>query len=137
VNLPYTGYLTFKVPNLLSLFRCLGRIKVSVQVRGFVCECFVTEIRFHSEGSCQSLAQHPSWWTTPFRLSATVYSIYSQLASILEAVSPSATRGMVSLTINREQSITIRARYTQQNCVRVVPPEDEQVMPETCRVFEI
>jgi hypothetical protein len=32
-----------------SLFRCLGSTKVSVQVRGFVCEYFVTKIRFHSE----------------------------------------------------------------------------------------
>jgi hypothetical protein len=28
------------------------------------------------------------------------------------------------------------APYTHQNCVRVVPPEDGQVMPETCRGFE-
>jgi hypothetical protein len=41
--------LTFQVPNLVSLFRCLVRIKVSVQVRGFVCEYFVTNIRFHGE----------------------------------------------------------------------------------------
>jgi hypothetical protein len=41
-----------------------------------------------------------------------------------------------SLTIPREQSTSITARYTHQNCVRVVPPEDGQVMPETCRGFE-
>ena len=35
--------LTFQVPNLMSLFRCLCRTKVSVQVRGFVCEYFVTK----------------------------------------------------------------------------------------------
>jgi hypothetical protein len=40
------------------------------------------------------------------------------------------------LTITREQSTSITARYTHQNCVRVVPPEDGQVMPETCRGFE-
>jgi hypothetical protein len=34
-----------------------------------------------------------SWRTTPCRLSATAYSIYSQLPSILEAVAPSATWG--------------------------------------------
>jgi hypothetical protein len=33
----------------MSLIRCLGRTKVSVQVRGFVCQYFVTKIRFHSE----------------------------------------------------------------------------------------
>jgi hypothetical protein len=35
-----------------------------------------------------------------------------------------------------EQSTSITARYNHQNCFRVVPPEDGQVMPETCRGFE-
>ena len=30
------------VPNFLSLFRCLGHTRLSVQVRGFVCEHFIT-----------------------------------------------------------------------------------------------
>jgi hypothetical protein len=34
-------------PNIL--LRCIGRTKVSIQVRGFVCEYFVTKIRFHGE----------------------------------------------------------------------------------------
>ena len=34
--------LTFQVPNFMSLFRCLARTKVSVEVRGVVCEYFVT-----------------------------------------------------------------------------------------------
>jgi hypothetical protein len=37
------------IPNLMYLFRCLGRTKVSVQVRGFVCEYFVTKICFYGE----------------------------------------------------------------------------------------
>jgi len=37
------------------------------------------------------LAQHPSWRTTPSQLSATTYSTYSQLTTVLEAVSTSAT----------------------------------------------
>jgi len=41
--------------------------------------------------SCQHLAQLPSWRTTPGRLSATAYWIYSQLPSILEAVPPPTT----------------------------------------------
>jgi hypothetical protein len=40
--------LTFLAPNLMSHFHCLGRIKVSVRVRGFVCEHFATNIRFYS-----------------------------------------------------------------------------------------
>ena len=34
--------LTFQVPNLMPLFRCLGRTRVSVQVWGFPYEYFVT-----------------------------------------------------------------------------------------------
>ena len=60
--------LAFQVPNLESLFHCLGK-------------------------SCQHLAQPPSWRTTSCQLSATAYSIYSQLPSILEAVSPSTIWG--------------------------------------------
>jgi hypothetical protein len=40
------------------------------------------------------------------------------------------------LTMPCEQSTSITAHYTHQNCVRVVPPEDGQMMPETCRGFE-
>jgi hypothetical protein len=41
----------------MSPFRCSGRTKVSVQVRGFVCEYFVTTILFHSE---ELLAPRPT-----------------------------------------------------------------------------
>jgi hypothetical protein len=34
------------------------------------------------------------------------------------------------------EHISITACYTHQNCVHVMPPEDGQVMPETCRGFE-
>ena len=34
--------LIFQVPNLIPLFHCLGRTKVSVQGRGLLCEYFVT-----------------------------------------------------------------------------------------------
>ena len=81
--------LTFQVPNLMSLFHCSGRTKVSTQVRG-KCLCSVTKPVI-TVTSCQHLAQPPSWRTTPCRLSATVYSLYSQLPSILEGVPPSAT----------------------------------------------
>jgi hypothetical protein len=35
------------------------------------------------------------------------------------------------------QTFCAVARYTHQNCVRVVPPEDGQVMRDTCRGFEL
>ena len=34
--------LKFHLPNLMSLFRCLGCTKVSVQVRGLLFDCFAT-----------------------------------------------------------------------------------------------
>jgi hypothetical protein len=42
---------------------------------------------------CQPHAQTLSWRTTPCRLSAVAYSIYSQLSSIVGGILPSATRG--------------------------------------------
>jgi len=62
---------------------------LSIQGRG-KCSRFATKSLF-TVRSFQHLAQPPSWRTTPWRLSATACSIYSQLPSILEAVSPSAT----------------------------------------------
>jgi hypothetical protein len=48
----------------MSLFRYLGRTEVSVRVRGFVCERFVTKTGFHSEEllaprSTPELENHP------------------------------------------------------------------------------
>jgi len=72
----------------LSLSSALGRTKGSVQIRG-TSWYFATWHLF----TLAHLAQPPSWRTTPCRLSATAYSIYSQLPSILEAITRSATWG--------------------------------------------
>jgi hypothetical protein len=53
---------------------------------------FRDKILFTVNG-CQHFAHPPGWSTTPYRLSATAYSLYSQLPFILEAVPPSATWG--------------------------------------------
>jgi hypothetical protein len=74
-------FLTFQEPNLKCIFFRLCRLsKESVQFRGFIL-AFVTSF-FFTARSCYPHAQHPSWRTTPCRLSATAYSIYSQLPSI-------------------------------------------------------
>ena len=83
--------LTFEVLNLMSLFHCLCCTKVAVQVQG-TCICFITKPIFMVR-SCQHITQPPSWRTTLCWLSATAYSTYSQLPSILEAVTPPATWG--------------------------------------------
>ena len=64
----------------------------SIQVWG-TCLYFITWYIF-TVRSCSHLTQPLSWSTIPWRLSATAYSIYSQLPSILEAVPPSATWGL-------------------------------------------
>ena len=88
VNLPYT----FHVPNLMSLFHCSGRTKESVQVprHQFM---FRNYTSFYGEEFLAPRPTPPSWRTTPCRLSATVYSIYSWLPSILQAVPPPAPWG--------------------------------------------
>ena len=68
----------------------LGCTKLSAQDRGFLCEHFVTRYIFTVK-SCCHIVQPPSRRTTPCRLSATAYSIYLQLLSMLEAIPPSAT----------------------------------------------
>ena len=83
--------LTFHVPNFMYLLRCLGRARVSIQVRG-KCSWFATKSVF-TVRSCQNFVQTPSWRNTPCRLSTTTFSTYSKLQSILEAVPPSAICG--------------------------------------------
>jgi hypothetical protein len=58
--------------------------KESVQVRGTL-KHFVKIKNFYGEG-LRPHAQPPSWITTPCRLSATAYSIYSQLPSVPEGL---------------------------------------------------
>jgi hypothetical protein len=46
---PYPHILLLEDPSSNLIVRCLDHTKVSVQVRGFVCEYFLTKIRFHGE----------------------------------------------------------------------------------------
>jgi hypothetical protein len=67
-------HLTFRVPNLMSIFRCLDHSKRSVQVRGpvqhFATCWFFTVRRF-------SPFVHPSIWRTTLRqISATAHYVY-------------------------------------------------------------
>ena len=75
-----------------KIFHFLCRTKGSVLVRGFLYEYFVTSCVFKSR-SCQNFADPSMCRTIPFQLSATAYSIFPQLPSILEAVPPTATWG--------------------------------------------
>jgi hypothetical protein len=72
--------LTFQVPNLVSVFHSLGRLsKESVQVRGSL-EVFVPSF-FYGEGLLTPRPT-PKLVDIPYYLSASAYSIYSQLVSI-------------------------------------------------------
>jgi hypothetical protein len=78
---PKIKILTHHNPNLISIFRRLGRLsKESVQVRGSVW-FFVTNLFFMVKVYYPH-AQPRIWRTTPYRLSVAAYSIYSQLPSI-------------------------------------------------------
>jgi hypothetical protein len=68
--------LTFYIPNLKPIFHCLVCTEESVRFRGF-CDCFVTWLKFYVEKT--------RWNTTPCRLSATVYSVLSQLSCIAKS----------------------------------------------------
>jgi len=76
--------LTFKLINITSILNCLDLLKQFVQVRGPV---------WHFETWYNSPKPQP-WNTTPCRLPATTYSVYSQLPSISDDHSPTyATLG--------------------------------------------
>jgi hypothetical protein len=64
----------FQVPSLMSFFHCLGP-----GTRRF--ETFRNNKNFYGE-RWLARSPTPSWRTTPCRLSATAYSIYSQLPSV-------------------------------------------------------
>jgi hypothetical protein len=81
--------------NLVSFFHCLVRTKGSVGV-WCLFEWFVMWY-FFTVRSCYHLAQPPSWRSTPCQLSTTVYSVYSQPPSILEAIPPSAPWGLTMM----------------------------------------
>jgi hypothetical protein len=71
---------TFQVPNLMSIFRSLGRTKVSVQVRGFVYKCFVTNIGFYSE---ELLSLRPTPKLEDHPLSAVRDCLFNMFAATL------------------------------------------------------
>jgi hypothetical protein len=72
--------LTFQAQNLMSLVRCLGRTKVSDQVREFVCKCFVTNIGSHSE---ELLTPRPTPQLEDHPLSAVSYCLFNIFAVTL------------------------------------------------------
>ena len=83
--------LKFHVPNLMSLFRCLGRTNVSVQVRGFVCEYFVKS--YVSTGrSRYHLAQTPKLEEHP--LSAVRDCLFNIFAATLHTGGRSSIRNL-------------------------------------------
>ena len=83
--------LTFQVPNLIHAPLSLLRSYQSISPGPRLCRwTFHNKIHFNRE-ELLAPCPTPSWRTTTCRLSATVYSIYSQLPSILQAVPPSAT----------------------------------------------
>jgi hypothetical protein len=67
----------------MSLFRCLVRTKVSVQVRSFVCEYFVTKIRFYR---VELLAPRPTTKLNNQPFSAVRNCLFNIFAAILPKI---------------------------------------------------
>jgi len=83
----------YRIHKCLPPFPILSRIDQSISPCPRLC-LWIFQTRYvFTARSCQQLAQPQSWRTTPCRLSATGYSIHSQLPSILEAVPPSVSWG--------------------------------------------
>jgi hypothetical protein len=71
------------IPSLRSYQRTSPGSRPQLMFRNMIC--------FYGEELLAHLAQPQSWRTTPCQLSATAFSIYSQLPSVMEAIPPSAT----------------------------------------------
>ena len=86
IHVPTSHFLKIhlNVPDLMSLFHCLGHTSPEPSVHvSWLCQ-------FVQWAVVSTSLNSPSWRTKPCRLYATAYSIYSQLPSILAAVTPSA-----------------------------------------------
>jgi hypothetical protein len=73
----------------MSVFRCLGRTKVSVQVLGFVREYFVTKIHFYSE---ELLAPRPTPKVEDHALSAVSHCSFNIFVATLHIGGRSSIR---------------------------------------------
>jgi hypothetical protein len=63
--------------------------------------------------------------------------IYNQLIDLDIVTLACAKMAHANMTMYIKYfELLLTARYIHQNCVCVVPPEDGQVMPETCRGFD-
>jgi hypothetical protein len=67
---------------------------------------------FFTGRSCSPVSQPPSWRTTPCRLSATVYSIYSQLPSISEAFGEEEMGYKIITTLRPRRCSIINSLYS-------------------------
>jgi hypothetical protein len=75
----------------IPLFRCLGRTKVSVQVRGFVCEYYVSKIRFKGE---ELLAPRPTPKLEDHPLSAVRDGLFNIFTATLHIRGRSSIRNL-------------------------------------------
>jgi hypothetical protein len=83
--------LTFHVPNLISIFQCLGHARESVQLWGSV-KYYATGTIFFTMGDV-SFAQPSRWKATTCRLSGLLIEYIHSYLSHLEAISSTCTWG--------------------------------------------
>ena len=90
VHTPTSYFLSINLGSFFPLLRLYQSISPGQRLSLWL---FHNKIYFLRRGVVSTSPNPPSWRTTPCRLSATAYSIYSQPPSISEAVPPSATWG--------------------------------------------
>jgi hypothetical protein len=87
---------------------------------------FVTIKNFYGEGLSAPRPTPPSWRTTPCRLSATAYSIYSQLPSVPGGLPSIRNLRMRHAVVTRDppnmtQDVTLLMYFCEANECKVVP----------------
>jgi hypothetical protein len=98
--------------NLMFLFRCLRRTKVSLQVRGFVCEYFITIIRFHGE---ELLAPCPTPKREDHPLSVFRDCLFNIFAATLHIEGRSSTRNPMTRHAVMTRTHLSHGHYTDYN----------------------
>jgi len=97
---------------------------------------FRNMIRFYGE-ELLATPQPPSWRTTPCRLSATAYSIYLRLPSILEAVPPTATWGRTTPWYQEPTYHGKRVYLPDHGCILVLYGGCGVFSPQTTNITEM